>query len=386
MHRVERLAAQLAHLVGLAHHVQQGEAGARADVGAQADRHPAVAGLFQAEETRAQQQVGRGAEHRRRARGLHAVERIFGGVDAVREDRAWRHQAMAGVDVEVVARAGEEFADAGDLVEVLAHVSVDQDVGMGGGDLAGHGQLGVGGGDGEARRDRIAQPSAAAPGADQAFRVGAAGLDGVGEAFGRVAVHQHLAGDQAHVARQGRFEKRVHRGLVDGSEDQGAGGPVAQQLVAEEGRGLVGVGAVGEGLFGGEGVAVQPVEQLRAPGGDDVGLRIVDVGVDEAGCDQLAGKGFDGGVFGESRGEVGIGAEGRDVAVLDDQQTVRMIGEGLRRRGAAGVVQHVDQGGSVGSAGHRQPLGRTRVRVELAAGPGDKAQANQRPGRGAAKP
>jgi hypothetical protein len=157
---------------------------------------------------------------------------------------------------------GEQLSDAGDLVEVLRHVGMDQHVGMGGGHLAGHGQLGVGRCDREPRRDGVAQASTAPPGADQGLGVGAAGLDGVGEGCWRVAVHQHLAGDEPHVAGQRGFEEGLDGSLVDSREDQGAGGPVAQQFIQEKGRGLVGVGAIGEGALGREGVGVEPVEKL----------------------------------------------------------------------------------------------------------------------------
>ena len=55
----------------------------------------------------------------------------------------------------------------------------------------------------------------------------AAGLDSVDDAGRRVSVHQHLAGDQAHVAGKRRLEQRLHRGLVDGAEHQCAGCAVA---------------------------------------------------------------------------------------------------------------------------------------------------------------
>ena len=45
---------------------------------------------------------------------------------------------------------------------------------------------------------------------------------------------------------------------------------------------------IGKLLLFDEGVVVQPVEELRAVGADDLGLRIMDVGVDEAGHDEAA--------------------------------------------------------------------------------------------------
>ena len=46
---------------------------------------------------------------------------------------------------------------------------------------------------------------------------------------------------------------------------------------------------IGEFLLFDERVIVQPVEQLRAVRADHLGLRIVDVGVDETGHDEQAG-------------------------------------------------------------------------------------------------
>ena len=45
---------------------------------------------------------------------------------------------------------------------------------------------------------------------------------------------------------------------------------------------------IGEFLLFDERIVVQPVEQLRAVGADDLGLRIMDVGVDETGHDETS--------------------------------------------------------------------------------------------------
>ena len=49
------------------------------------------------------------------------------------------------------------------------------------------------------------------------------------------------------------------------------------------------MGGVGEFLLLDKGVVVEPVEQLRAVGADHLGLRIMDVGVDEARGHDAAG-------------------------------------------------------------------------------------------------
>ncbi|SEF66113.1 hypothetical protein SAMN05216242_103187 [Thauera chlorobenzoica] len=114
---------------------------------------------------------------------------------------------------------------------------------------------------------------------------------------------------------------------MHGGEGECGGGAVLQQLVAEKSGDFGGVRRVGEAGFGGEGVFFQPGEQLLAVAGDDVGLGVVDVGVDEAGQDQLAA------VVGEQRAgrqlgqHCGGGAELGDVAVADDENAVDEVFE-----------------------------------------------------------
>ena len=88
------------------------------------------------------------------------------------------------------------------------------------------------------------------------------------------------------------FEQGIDRAGVDGGEDERAGGAVPEQLVEEEGRHPVGVAAVGEGFFGREDMAIEPLHELLAVRGDALDLRIMDMGVDEAGDDQAASFGF----------------------------------------------------------------------------------------------
>src|SRR3546814_1848952 len=69
---------------------------------------------------------------------------------------------------------------------------------------------------------------------------------------------------------------------VDGAVDGRRSGAVARQLVEEEARDRHRVFRLGEALLLHQGVALQPVHELGAGGGDHLGLREVDVGVDEA--------------------------------------------------------------------------------------------------------
>jgi hypothetical protein len=62
-------------------------------------------------------------------------------------------------------------------------------------------QLRLGGSRCEARRDRVGQAIDAVPFRDQVGRFARAGLGRVAQEVRAVAIHQHLAGDHAHVAR-----------------------------------------------------------------------------------------------------------------------------------------------------------------------------------------
>ncbi len=146
-----------------------------------------------------------------------------------------------------------------------------------------HVQLFRGAGQGEARGHRVEQTALAVPALDQRLAVAVAALGGVGQVVRRVAVHHHLAGDQAQVQAPGGLEQRFHRLPVHAAEDQRGGGAVAQQFLQEDLGDLVGMGLVAELALGGEGIGVQPVQQLFAVGGDHPGLREMDVGIDEAG-------------------------------------------------------------------------------------------------------
>jgi hypothetical protein len=103
----------------------------------------------------------------------------------------------------------------------------------------------------------------------------------VAQAVGRVAVHQHLAGDERMPRAAPRLNSASAEHLVHGGEDHRRGGAVGQQRVEEE-RGAGRATAGSAGALGREGVAVQPVQQLGAVAGDDVELRAVHMGVDEA--------------------------------------------------------------------------------------------------------
>jgi xanthine dehydrogenase small subunit len=141
----------------------------------------------------------------------------------------------------------------------------------------------------EADRHRIREARAAVPARDQRLHLALGGRDVVDEVGGRVAVHQHLAGDDAHAARLGGGEDRVDRGGVDGRKDDRRVVPCASSASRKCAAAASAWATSAWPRLGGKGVRRQPVEQFGAEARDDVDLRAVHVGVDEAGQDEATG-------------------------------------------------------------------------------------------------
>ncbi|MNP54367.1 hypothetical protein D3C76_1489130 [compost metagenome] len=114
------------------------------------------------------------------------------------------------------------------------------------------------------------------------------------------------------------------------------------------------MGLVGELLLGGEGVGVQPVQQLLAIGRDHAGLGEVDVGVDETGGDQGVAVFAHLDAGGQARQQILGFTQGLDAAVFHHHQTVFEILIGLLDAHQGGVGDAVQDGGAVGGcvAGH----------------------------------
>ena len=245
--------------------------------------------LAPAEQAAAEEQV-----RRRRVSDLRAGGGDLGAIgvvepDAVREDAPRVQQADRGVDVEVAARFREQLVHPAHLGTVLGDVGLQVERGVGAAQPTGEGELLARARRREAHRHRVGEAAAAVPARDQVLHLALGGGDVVDQVGRGVAVHQHLAGDDTHAARLGGGEERIDRGGVHGREDDRRGRAVGEQRVEEVRRCRVGVRDVGVARLGRKGVRRQPVEQLGPVAGDDVDLRTVDVGVDEAWQDQAAG-------------------------------------------------------------------------------------------------
>ena len=347
LERVELLALQLHHLVRLVQRLQLAEAGAGADIGTQPDAHAMGFQLVQVEQAAAEEQVGGRAEGHGRAGFGEALALVVAQVHAMGEHRARADQLVVVVDIEIALALGEQFLDPLDLLAVLGQVGVHIQVRVLAQQLAGQLQLLRRAGGGKARGDRIVQAALAVPALDQRLALGVAGFGGVGQVVRGVAIHQHLTGDHAQVELVGLLEEGVHRLRVHAAEHQGGGSAVAQQFLEEDRRHVAGVSLVFELPLGGEGVGVEPVQQLLAVGGDHAGLRVVDMGVDEAGGDQRVAVvlDVDAGQLGQ---QLGSRADLSDLAVFDQQDAVLEILIGLLDTDHGRVGEAVQDGGAVG--------------------------------------
>ncbi len=241
------------------------------------------------------------------------------------EQRARTEQAVVVVDVEVVEALREQFRDPRDLVELLGDVALAPGVGILGEKRPGQLELLGRAGHREARRDRVAEAAAAAPAFDQRARIVVAAPRRIEQCFGRVTIHQRLAGVHPQLACLGGLEERVDRLRVDGAIDRGRRRPVRQARVEEQVGDAARVRVIGELALGGERVVVEPVDQPLAAGADDLGLRIMDVRVDEAGNDQRIAIGRDRQSRGHLRGQRAMVAERDDATLVDHDQRVGLV-------------------------------------------------------------
>ena len=168
---------------------------------------------------------------------------------------------------------------------------------------------------------------------------------------------------RADFGEQGLDRFGMHRPV-----DHGGGSAVAGELVEEEARDGGAVGGIGEALLLDEGVGVQPVEQLRAIGGDHLGLGQMDVGVDQARQDQAVGVVLDRRGRRQGREKLVSRADRFDAAVRDHQDAVLEVpvARGCRMRVVAEGQELPAQ--RLAGGGHATRPGRRRRARRRASG------------------
>jgi hypothetical protein len=147
----------------------------------------------------------------------------------------------------------------------------------------------------------------------------------VEQALRGVTVHHHLAADHAHVALHRLGEEGVGGGLVDRAIGNSRGRAVTDQLVVEMGGDALCMGAFDETAFLGEGVGVEPLQQVGSIGGDDLHLREMQMSIDEAGHDQMRAMVDFRRVGGRLSFDVCVGAACDDQAVDQQQAAVALV-------------------------------------------------------------
>ncbi len=213
------------------------------------------------------------------------------------------------------------------------------------------------------------------PAPGQIGAVAHAVFGGIAQRLGAVAVHQALAGDEPHVARERLGEQRIDRGRMHGAEHARARCAVTGELVEEKARRFGGDRGVGVTGLDRIGVPLEPFEQPRRGRRDDVDLRQMDVRVDEIGRDDAAGEveqvvvAF--ALFAQRR-EL---AARHDAAPVDQQQPAldharrafaaqRIVGE-VEQRVAQRGTGHDSRASAVGPLAHPAPGQRDRAALSL---------------------
>ncbi|MEC5205237.1 hypothetical protein QF022_000193 [Vogesella perlucida] len=219
--------------------------------------------------------------------------------------------------------------------------------------LAGQLQLQGAAGRGKAWRHRVMQAATAVPARGQRGAVGHALFGAVAQIVRGVAVHQHLATDQPHIAALGLGHQRVHRHRVHGGKDGRGGGAVRQQAVQHEGGGAPRQLRVAKRRFRRKGVVAQPVQQLAAKRADHPGLGVMQVAVDQAGQNQLAAMVVHR-YAGQRRRVAGSPvAAGSHAAVLQVEVAVSPVLPAGVVVGGAGVIQKVQHFAAQDQGVHR---------------------------------
>ena len=223
------------HAVGRQHGAKRAEAGAAAHIAGQAVAKTHTISTCVVKKAAAQKQVAGGAHRCHRAGVAHQRAVLIVEVDAMRVHRALAHQAKVVIHRQVTARRREQGTHPADFIAVFCHVRLDPDIWILRGQLARAAQLLRGAGGRKPGRDGVAQAVHAVPAPDEVFGVDQALLGLVAHAVGRVAVLQHLAGDEPHLPALCFGKQRVDRGRVRGGKRERRGHPVAQQLIHKKG-------------------------------------------------------------------------------------------------------------------------------------------------------
>ena len=132
------LVLQLQDLVALVQCLQHGIAGAGADVGGNRVDDALRAQACIIEKTAAEEEVRRRAEHRPGAGFGQRINLALFQVDRVAEQHLVRQEAVALVDIEIVAGFRVKLQRVGDLVLIFGQMGLDEAVRMFGNQRAGH--------------------------------------------------------------------------------------------------------------------------------------------------------------------------------------------------------------------------------------------------------
>ena len=276
--------------------------------------------------------------------GLDQAGLFAGGqVDRVAVDRAFAQKTLGLIGIQIIAGLGEQVANPGNLVRLFGKVGLHQAVGVLAPERPQSGELFGRRSRRKARRDDIGQPVDAVPFLQQRLAVVIGRLRRVAQAVRGVPIHAGLAGKKAHPPQLGGGEDCVHAGGVDRGIAADRSGTAREDQVEISVSDFSGICGIAKAHFLGEGVSIQPVDQPLAPAGDDRSLRIVNMGVDESGRDQLLPMVVDPGLR-MARAQVRSLTHGGNAALVDQDpafgQDLRRIG---LRKGIAVKADHLSQ-------------------------------------------
>ncbi|AEM41623.1 hypothetical protein KVU_1784 [Ketogulonicigenium vulgare WSH-001] len=203
-------------------------------------------------------------------------------------DRAFAQQTKGLVSIQIITRLRVETLDPFHLVDLFGQMGLHQRLGAFAPQIAKGAQLCLGRGGGKARRDRIKRAAHPVPFVQQRLAVVIGGLRRVAQEIrrGLGPVHTGLARNDPHPALGGGLKKGIDAAGVDRAETCQRRRAMRQRQIQRAVCHRTGIGGVGKACLLGEGIGVQPVDQPFAPAGDNAGLRVMHMGVDEPGRDQ----------------------------------------------------------------------------------------------------